>query len=129
MKHLKKFEAFDYSNERELIEKIRDTVESLAYDFESFDDFNPNDYPEIRTELALISYKKEIEDIYDVVEPTDMSLEEFTILYNKISEEAEQKLIKYLKENPFKSIDNITGIFDIPQWIIDYNKNMIKFNI
>lgn len=73
--------------------------------------------------------RKEIENIYDTVESIDMSLEEFTILYNKIADESEKKVIKYLKENPFKSIDNITGIFDIPQWIIDYNKNMIKFNI
>jgi len=128
MRHLKKFEAFNYSNEDELIEKIRDIVDSLVYDYESFDDFDPNDYSEIKTELAIISMRKEIEDICDVVEPTDMSLEEFTILYNKIIEDAEQKVIKYVKENPFKNIENITGILDIPQWIIDYNKTMIKFN-
>ena len=53
MKYLKNFESFNYSNEDELIEKIRDTVDSLAYDFESFDDFDPNDHPEIKFKMNL----------------------------------------------------------------------------
>jgi len=129
MKYLKNFESFNYSNEDELIEKIRDTVDSLAYDFESFDDFDPNDHPEIKTDLAVISYKKEIEDIYDSIEPTDMSLEEFTILYNKLVEESEKKVADYLLNTPFPEIDVLTDWIDIPDWVVDANKTLTKFNL
>ncbi len=129
MKYIKKFEAFDYSNEDELIEEIKDTVDSLVYDHETYEDFDPNDYPELKTELAVISYRKEIEDVYNAVEPANMSLEDFTILYNKIIEESEKKVINYLIKHPFKSIDNITSIIDLPQWVIDTNKILNKYNI
>lgn len=132
MKHLKKYEifnSFNLSNENDLIEKIRDTVDSLSYDYAEYDEFNPFEFPEIKTELALISEKEDIESIYDIITP-DISLEEFTILYNRLVKDSEEKIIKYLKEKPFRNnIDNITSLLDIPQWIIDANKIMNKYNI
>ena len=131
MRYLKKFETFDYSNESELIEKIKDTVNSLVYDFYSNDDeFDPNEHPKIKTDLALLSQKnKDIEDFYDIIEPKDMPLEEFTILFKKIAKESEENVINYLIKHPFKNIENISGILDIPQWIIDNNRTLTKFNI
>jgi len=130
MRHLKKFETFYYSNESELIEEIRDTVDSLVYDHETYDEFDPNEYPEIKTDLALLSQKnKDIEDVYDVVEPEGMSLDEFTILFKKMAKESEENVINYLIQHPFKNIENITGILDIPQWVIDNNKILGKYNI
>jgi len=127
MKHLKKYG--DYSIE-DIIKKIKDTVDSLVYDFESYDDFEPNNFREISTDLALLSYKNKIDDVYYNIEDTIfMPLKEFIILYNKLVKESEKKVINYLKEYPFPNIENITNLLDIPQHIIDNNIIMNKFNI
>ena len=127
MKHLKKYG--DYSIE-DIIKKIKDTVGSLVYDFESYDDFEPNNFREISTDLALLSYKNKIDDVYYNIEDTIfMPLKEFIILYNKLVKESEKKVINYLKEYPFPNIENITNLLDIPQHIIDNNIIMNKFNI
>jgi len=133
MKYIKTFEKLNKYEEAGIIEIIKNEVDATTFidDDTDIDDANCP----FLTELALLHQKDYIDEIYDSVKIDDahslemenVSLEDFTKVYNKLLKKAPKKIIDYLKKEPkwYKDWMNHYEDLDIPEYIINAN----KFNI
>lgn len=130
MKYLKYFEKLNKYQEADVIEIIRSTID--AYTF--VDDYDMDHNCPFITELALIHQKEYIKELYyslkdeasDDDKELNVSLDDFTKIYNKLLKKAPEAILNYLLKQPelykkYKDYFDDYGL-DIPDFIINANK-------